>query len=161
MKNVHECQMLVTRADCYANVDLYLNQHKDHYYWLVCEHLNPDADGCHSVKSDHHHWIIWNECHQRFTDSGLMSFLKRAANKWRRQENAPDTSRFFNHQRVKNLQSMLIYFSTGVRTILWDRSNVPDTVKEMAESVPEKARMRMKDSFTLCFDNNNKRNSSI
>ena len=159
MENVHECQMLVTRADWYTYVDLYLNQHKDHYYWLVCEHLN--SDECYSIKSEHHHWIIWNECHQRFTDSGLILSLKHAGIKRRRQENAPDTSPFFNHQRVKNLQSMLIYFSTGGPTILWGRSNVPDTVKEMTKSIQEKAPMRTKDSFTLCFDINNKRNSSI
>ena len=136
---------MVTRADCLANVELYLNQHKDQYYWLLCEHSNPERDGCHGVKEDHHHWMVWNECHQQFTDSGLMSFLKRAAGKWRRQENAPDTSRFFNHQRVKKLQSMLIYFSAGVRTILWNRSNVSDVIKEMVESIPEKAHLRMKD----------------
>ena len=50
MRNVHECQTLVTRADRYANVDLYLNNHRDQYYWLCCEHLNPKDEGCHGSK---------------------------------------------------------------------------------------------------------------
>ena len=143
MRNVHECQTLVTRADCYANVDLYLNNHREQYYWLCCEHFHPEDEGCHGVQENHYHWIIWNQCHQQFTDSGPMSFLKRASNKWRKEEHASDNSRFFNHQRVRNLQSMLIYFSAGVRQILWQKSNVPDEIKQIVESIPEKVHQRL------------------
>ena len=122
MRNIHECQMLVTRADILSNVEFYLLGHKDHYHWLCCEHLNPITEGCHGVKENHNHWIIWNECIQQFTDSGLMSFLKRAPNKWRKEEPEKEAhnNRFFNHQRVKNLQSLLIYFQTSPRKIIWE-----------------------------------------
>ena len=40
---------------------------------------------------------------------------------------------------------MLIYFTAGVRQILWERSSVPDEIKEMVEKIPEKAHLRMKD----------------
>ena len=33
MRNVHECQTLVTRADTLANVELYLNNHHDQYHF--------------------------------------------------------------------------------------------------------------------------------
>ena len=145
MRNIHECQMLVTRADILSNVEFYLLGHKDHYHWLCCEHLNPIIEGCHGVKKNHNHWIIWNECIQQFTDSGLMSFLKRAANKWRKEEPEKEAhnNRFFNHQRVKNLQSLLIYFQTSPRKIIWERSKVPEEVREFIEAIPEKAHQRL------------------
>ena len=111
---------------------MYLLHHKDQYHWVCIEHSNPDKDGCHGVKDDHHRWIIWNEVYQEFTDSSLMWFLKRAANKWRKEESkgGSHNNRFFNHQQVKNLQSPLIYFSAAPREILYQRSKIPDEVKE-------------------------------
>ena len=137
MINVQECQTLVTRADTLANVELYLNNHHDQYHWLCCQHSNPDKEGCYGVKEDHHHWIIWNECVQRFIDSGLISFLKREDNKWRRDKPMENShnNRFFSHKRVKNLQTMLIYFSEESMEIQWQRSKVPDEIKVLLRTI--------------------------
>ena len=61
MRNIHEVQTMVTRADVLANVELYPNIHCDQYHWLCNEHFNSEKEDYHGVQNDHHHWLVWNE----------------------------------------------------------------------------------------------------
>ena len=65
-----------------------------------------------------------------------------AARKSRRKKRTTTASLII---RVKNLQSLLIYFQASPRKIIWERSKVPEEVREFIEAIPEKAHQRMKD----------------
>jgi transcriptional regulator with PAS, ATPase and Fis domain len=73
----------------------------------------------------------------------LNSFLKRSARFWLR--DFPKNGRYYNHEKVKNLSSILLYLKTPPRTIIWTDSETTVEQREFVEGLTEKAGKRMQD----------------
>ena len=140
MESLETCETLVTRYEHFDAVLSFLDKHKNQYSWVVAEHKNADESHCHGVKHDHHHWIIWWSSAQQWSDTSLVSFLKRKSRVWlaENKDSDPHTNRCYSFEAVRKLKSILMYMNTAPRKIRWDQSMCVDDIKEMVENFSEK-----------------------
>jgi hypothetical protein len=135
METLNKCEALVTLGTWYESIKFYLDKNQANYSWVVAKH--DSEDGCHGVMKPHHHWVIWWE-EGVFSNTALVSFLKRKARK-ERNDGETQNGRFYNHEAVRKLRSILMYMNNGGRSILWGESNYCEEVKKMFDEIPERA----------------------
>jgi hypothetical protein len=135
MEKLNKCEALVTLASWYDSVKGYLDRNQQNYSWVVSSHES--EDGCHGVMKPHHHWVIWWE-EGVFSNTALVSFLKRKARK-ERNDGETQNGRFYNHEQVRKLRSILMYMNNAPRSILWGESNCVEEIKTMVDEIPERA----------------------
>jgi hypothetical protein len=141
MESIRKCEALVTDAQIFENVKLYLEKNQENYAWCVSKHGEQRESTCHEVKGVHHHWIIWWRSNAIFSNTALVSFLKRQGRKLG--QKTRNDGKIYAHQKVRKLESLLTYMQAEGREMLWGESNCAEEIRAMADNISEQARKRM------------------
>ena len=116
--STYRCYSLITDSDLYETTLDYLKRNNREYSWLVSEHIL-EPRFC-DVRGSHHHWVVWTTLECYFSDTGLISRIKRKAMSMRRRSGNPYP--MYSTRGISNVQDYIKTMDTAPLKLLMSDS---------------------------------------